>query len=515
MEINEQAIQRVIGFSRLCVQNKHPWHGKPLELLAWQTEFIRNVYGQWLAGERLINRASLWVPKKNGKSTLLSMLCLYHLVEYPGSEVYCVASDVKQAGIIYDESCAMICNGALNAGNRFRIFKGNDRKIEDRKGKSLFRVLSSDKHGAAGYNANFLAFDELASWGASARDVYSQLQNATAARINSLQIVLSTAQFVAEHIGKEQYDYAKRVKADPILDDRYYPCIYECPNETGKEWQHEKQWQACNPSCGITFPLRNLRDDYKTVVNNPKEEFRFRTLRLNQWMVGGMNRWLSQHAWLQGKQAFNENELYGLPAYIGVDFARRHDLCCYVIAVPKNGLLYLLPRSFIPEKLVEDKERTDKFPYRHYASKPENNLYLTTGDCVDTQFLRDKLLEDCRKFFVKEIGMDPHGSESERQQLQFIHGYNVIAVPQTKMFMSSAFAFMEREVIDNRLRHDNPILDWCISNAQAKPVGDDQIMLTKAEDTQRIDLAVASAIALSRYLADPERHYTGNLVLVI
>jgi len=172
VEFNQKAVERVLGFSKLCVQSKFPWDGKPLDLLPWQIEFIRNVYGKYEAGERLITRAALWIPKKNGKSTLLSMLCLYHLLEQPGSEVYCIAADVKQASIIFSEAARMIEGGPLSKkrdkhGNlvdskRFKILRSR-RVIEDTKGKSTFSVLSSDKHTKAGINANFIVCRLLAN----------------------------------------------------------------------------------------------------------------------------------------------------------------------------------------------------------------------------------------------------------------------------------------------------------------------------------------------------------------
>src|SRR5687767_12646882 len=93
-----------------CIQSRSPWNGQPVKLLPWQErDLIQPLYSTLTdAGERQYKKCALFISKKQGKSTLLSCLALYHLLESPGNEVYIIAGSTEQAGIIYKESCNMV-----------------------------------------------------------------------------------------------------------------------------------------------------------------------------------------------------------------------------------------------------------------------------------------------------------------------------------------------------------------------------------------------------------------------
>lgn len=501
---DDEAVQRFLNFSTLCPQSKHPFNGKPISWQPWQIEeWIKPIYGQYVGGERLITNAGLFLPKKSGKSCMMSVMALFHLLEFPGSEIAIIAAKKEQAEICFREAAAMVESGPLNGR---LVVSRNDMTIEDRKRHSVLKVLPMAKHGLSGPSYNLVIFDELWDFGPYARDAWQQLQGSTAARRSSLKVVATTAQFTYDHIGREQLDYAKACKKDPTLDERYHSVIYECENKTGEEWKSEKFWRQANPSADITFPFVELKEAYKKVLINPREEAQFRTLRLNQFISAGFNKWLTTTQWEAGREDFKESDLYGLPAYYGIDAARRHDLFSYSIVVPKDEKLYIITRAFLPESRVEEKERKDKYHYRHDATRDNPHVFLTPGDCVDPLYVERQLLEDCKNWEPVEIGFDPAcGMELIRQKFELEHGLPMVEVPPTKTYMSPAIAFTERAIIENQLRHNSDIMSWCIMNCQAKDVGDDMILLTKAEDTQRIDCATALCIAMSRYMASPDK----------
>src|SRR5262249_24388147 len=104
-----EAYEKVKSFvTKYCVLSKHPWNGKPISLVPWQDSLLQNLYGTVTKdGLTQYRRAGIWIPKKNGKSTLMSALALYHLLEYPGSEVAVIASNVRQADVVFSEAANM------------------------------------------------------------------------------------------------------------------------------------------------------------------------------------------------------------------------------------------------------------------------------------------------------------------------------------------------------------------------------------------------------------------------
>jgi len=271
---------------KFCVQSKHPWTGKPLQLLEWQWEqIVKPLYG-WFRkdGTRRYKEAGIWIPKKQGKSTLISALSLWHLLEYPGSSCYCLASNVRQAGIVYSETASMCELGPLSkycGKNKTIWIRRNLNTIEykDKKGnRSTLQILPCSPEGCSGWNANFICYDELAEWnGTHAQTIWDRLKNATAARTNALKVVISTPQYDRESCGYHRYSYAKSVLTDEIIDTTFLAVIFEVPQE--EDWTDIEVLRKANPSMGVTVPEQDYIDDLQTTLNNPREEMRFRCLR--------------------------------------------------------------------------------------------------------------------------------------------------------------------------------------------------------------------------------------------
>jgi len=497
-----------------CIQSKAPWAGKPLTLLPWQYEdLIKPLYG-WRRpdGTLRYKRAGIWIPKKQGKSTLLSGLCLYHLVKDAGSFVACLAADKEQASIVYKEAAAM-CELSPALNKRLWV-RRNIKEIEDTKNKSNFRVMSSEPHGKSGFNCSFLCLDELADWPKStARDVWDQLANATAARKNALQVVISTAQYDKTSLGYEQYRYAKAVKEESLStpDLTFLPLIFEVSD--GVDWRDENNWWAANPSAGVTVPKDDWRDDYKRVCNSPVEQNRFRTLRLNQW-VGNIESFIPSEKWESCYEDFEEQDLYGSDCFLGVDYARRYDLCAYCLIIPKGDNVYVLPRFFIPRDFAVKKEKIDGVPYlRSWYQDKKAKLFLTPGDVVDPSVLREQIKIDSKNFRINQIAFDPYGFEESRQFLEN-DGFDLVEIPQRPSTISPALAHFERLITTGRLRHNgNPILTWNVGNCSVRTLGgSDEIMLDKRKSTARIDGVMATVIGITRIL-EQEKYYDSPILV--
>ena len=99
---DEAKADKVIIFIEMfCKHSKGRFGGKPFILELWQKAFISALFGivDKDTGLRKFNRATLLVPRKNGKSALASALSLYMLVmdDEPGAEIYSVATKRDQA----------------------------------------------------------------------------------------------------------------------------------------------------------------------------------------------------------------------------------------------------------------------------------------------------------------------------------------------------------------------------------------------------------------------------------
>ena len=88
-----------LAFSRLLKVES----GKPLKIREFQKAILRDHFG---AGRELV----VVIPKKNGKTTLLAALALYHLHANPQAEIPVVAASRDQAGVMFRQAEKLVRN---------------------------------------------------------------------------------------------------------------------------------------------------------------------------------------------------------------------------------------------------------------------------------------------------------------------------------------------------------------------------------------------------------------------
>ena len=103
MPYNTKKAQEPINFIQL-LHLVDDFYGQPFVLQPWEKEIIQNVYGTLNdRGYRQYSYAYLEIPKKNGKTSLIAGLGLYHLMcDGPGGQIYCCAGDREQAALVYN-----------------------------------------------------------------------------------------------------------------------------------------------------------------------------------------------------------------------------------------------------------------------------------------------------------------------------------------------------------------------------------------------------------------------------
>ena len=79
--------------------------GKPLDLRDWQRALIEHTFASD-DGKSYRHRLAMWgMPRKQGKSSLGSIVALHQLILGPrGGEVYSVAAEKEQARIVFSDA---------------------------------------------------------------------------------------------------------------------------------------------------------------------------------------------------------------------------------------------------------------------------------------------------------------------------------------------------------------------------------------------------------------------------
>ena len=108
---DKAAADYAVSFIECLCHTKGTWAGKPFELIDWQEQIIRDVFGTVKAnGYRQFNTAYVEIPKKQGKSELAAAVALL-LTCGDGeerAEVYGCAADRQQASIVFEVAADMV-----------------------------------------------------------------------------------------------------------------------------------------------------------------------------------------------------------------------------------------------------------------------------------------------------------------------------------------------------------------------------------------------------------------------
>ena len=139
------------AFARFCAALELD-NGEAMLLEPFQREMLTGLFGTAVETVALI-------PKKNGKSTTLASLALFHLATTPDAECVIAAASRDQATILYDQAAGFIRRSpGLQA--RFDVKRGY-REIRNRRDSGRIRVLASDVDTADGVLPTLSLVDEL------------------------------------------------------------------------------------------------------------------------------------------------------------------------------------------------------------------------------------------------------------------------------------------------------------------------------------------------------------------
>src|SRR5699024_6975725 len=159
---DKDAADYAVMFIESLCHTKGTWAGRPFELIDWQEQIIRDLFGVLKPnGYRQFNTAYIEIPKKQGKSELAAAVALLLLCGdgEERAEVYGCAADRNQAKIVFDVAVDMV-RFCPALSKRVKILE-SQKKITYLPTTSSYQVLSADVANKHGFNTHGVIFDEL------------------------------------------------------------------------------------------------------------------------------------------------------------------------------------------------------------------------------------------------------------------------------------------------------------------------------------------------------------------
>lgn len=515
---DEEKALRFFEWAALHKHTKGVLVGEPIEFTPIQRFIFGNVYG-WIhqeTGLRRFRKAYWQVARKNAKSQSLAIVGDYELMALgePMSEVYIGATKSMQAKIIYNEVVAMLKRCPLLKGKWHESYG----VIRHPKSDSILRALSKDDGKTGdGLNPQCGLIDEYHAHPTD--EILEVINTGMVARRQPLLFIITTA---GTNFGgpcyRVEYPLVEKI-LDPSLD--FDVADYFCMvNELDRDQEgnliddvkDEECWVKANP-IAATYPegLANIRSKLASALESPEKMESFLTKNMNLWVNQSAMSYMDMAKWKE-RGAITEIpvDLYGRPAYVGIDLSKRIDLTAAGIIIPidVDGTVQYVTRAqgFIPEDTVAVHEKTDKVPYRAWAQA--GYLTITPGDVVDYRFIESWIHEttDDLGVNVKELCYDPYNATHFAQDFD-AQGITTVEVRQGMRTLSEPTkAFREEAYRGNILHEPNPLLDWAISNAVTKRDHNENIILDKEKSTNRIDpiAAVINAFSRARVTAEED-----------
>jgi len=512
----KEAADFAVNFIECLSHTKGKWAGKKFELIDWQEQIIRDVFGILKpSGYRQFNTAYIEIPKKQGKSELAAavalLLCCGDGEER--AEVYGCAADRQQASIVFEVAADMVrmCP-ALN--KRVKILTAAKRIIY-LPTNSFYQVLSAEAYSKHGFNIHGVVFDELHTQ--PNRKLYDVMTKGSGdARTQPLYFLITTAGNDTKSICYETHQKAKDIIEGRKHDSTFYPLIYGA--DENDDWTDPKIWKKANPSLGITVDLEKVKAACNSAKQNPAEENSFRQLRLNQWVKQAV-RWMPMDKWDKCAFPVNPDNLKGRVCYGGLDLSSTSDITAFVLVFPpieNDDKYYVLPFFWLPEENIDLRVKRDNVLYDVWER--QGYLYTTEGNVVHYGFIEKFIEEQGKIYNIREIAFDRWGAVQMTQNLEAI-GFIVVPFGQGFRDMSPPTKELMKLTLEQKIAHGaQPVLRWMMDNIYIRTDPAGNIKPDKEKSTEKIDGAVATIMALDRALRNANQEqsiYNNRGILVL
>jgi len=448
-------------------------------------------------------------------TSLLAALNIYMLTSdgEGGAEVYNGATSESQARLCYGATNSMI---EMSPQLKKRIRRGMVQKrgisgLNYDKTLSYLCTISSNSKKLDGLNTSFAVLDELAAC-EDGGATYDLLTESMSSRKSPMLFIISTENYVRENIWDERKKYAYGWLDDKIEDDTFLPFLYEL--DSRDEVWDERMWPKASPGLGITKDWDYLRNRVSKAQQSPA--------RMPSLLTKEFNLPSNSYASFLSYEECVNRETYTFDAtefrygIVGFDLADRGDLNAAVMMCmkPDDDHIYERAMFWIAEDQVEInsnsfKER-DGVPYHQWAA--DGWIRIVPGNKVNQmvviEWLRELVDEGVYPFAVgyDKWHVDDH-TELELQRLvgetraRPVEQYAKVISPLMKEHRLDLRA---KRIIDN----DNPVLEWCRSNVNARADNNDNYFPQKKglRPQNRIDGYMAELCAYGALKRNEEEY---------
>ena len=489
---DEEAGLRPIRFFYLLRLYEGKKAGQHFEPENWQAWVMYVVFG-WKRkadNKRRFKYVYIEVPRKNGKTTFMGGISLYHLTkdDENSPHIYFVATKYSQA-----LECLKDARGIANATpelrDRLDIYKTSLEYIPK---EGTMEAVGYNPDKMDGLNPSLVVMDEFHAHPDDG--MFVKMKTAFGAREQGLVLIITTAGSNRQSVC---YQYRRRcieVLRGISEQDNLFTIIYTMDEDD--QWKNESSWIKANPSWSILNQIE-FNQEAEEAINFAHAETGFKNLRLNIWTDSELS-WIKDDDWMTCAGEEKEEELKGIACYAGADFAESKDLCSLVLNFPlSDGTRHVKSFFWIPEKKVREKE--DHVDY--WVWKKQGKIFVIDGDAINHSELAVQVMNILDNYNVQGMTYDKYGIGEAVIQVMIDRGFPVDKLhpmKQTTTEYQQPIRKLEEEISLKKINHEgHPVLRWCIQNVILFMDSFGGVKFNKSKVSEKIDGAVALAMSFA------------------
>lgn len=502
--------EHVCNFVSALPHVEGSWESKTITLEPPQVFILAVVFGWRRKSDGLRRFSSVYIEmaRKGAKSTLTAGIALYCLAceGELGPQVIIGATTGEQAQKVFKPAKQMVeRTSALRDAFGIEAWA---RSITCQDSGGYIQTINAKSSTQDGWNPHVGILDELHAH--KDRGLYDVIRSAFGARKNPLLWIITTAGYNDQGVCYEQRTLVTKILDGIVPGEHYFGIIFTL--DEGDSPLDEKVWIKANPMLGVTPTLESMRSYAKEAVASPDSMGEFQTKRCNIW-TSAKNGWVNMVNWQRGKNA--PASFDGLPVFAAIDLASVSDITARVMVARKDGRLLVRGRYWVPESMVEERDRRASLPYKRWVK--EGWLQVTPGDVCDYEFVEADLDRDLKENNVVRFAYDPWNARDLVNRLmaknapmvEFRQGIPSFAAPMVEL---------ARVITAGLIDHGgDPVLAWMASNVVARKDTNNNVAPDRKNSQDKIDGFVALAMAVGVMLGaeDKTSVYESRGILVI
>lgn len=458
------------------------------------------------------------IPKKNAKTTYGAGISLTAAIinQRPMAEMICTGPSQEVSGKAYSQAKGMIAldrEGYLQ--KRFHV-RDHLQTIEDLVTKSKLKIKTFDASIVTGGVLTFALIDEihLLAKVAQAQAIIQQMIGGMVSVPEAFWVMITTQSFEPPAgVFRSNLKVARGIRDGRIKTVDTLPILYEYPEEQQKDrsfWENPRNWRLVNPNEGRSTFIPTLIKDLARAREEGEEAIRI---------------WFSQHVNIEIGLALHSDAWAGAKYWESrvdakITFKALLERCEVIdIGIDGGGLDDLLGMTVLGRCRETKKTLSWSRAWAHVGVLEQRKEIASRlkdfekdGDLVLVEKMSDafdEVAEFAGQVFL--AGLLDRVCVDRAGVAAIVKAIKEAGVPEELIEgvhqgwqLSGTIKDTETELSDGDFLHANqPIMDWCISNAKATSNGNAVSITKQNSGTAKIDPLIAAFCANSRMRTDP------------